>query len=81
MLLSNLVIKSQPIFIRMSDTKFRATWDDTGDVGVLNVSKAELKEITTGTGSDKGERLTRYQINTVLIGIGCTVRSETRSTN
>jgi hypothetical protein len=39
----------------MSDTKFLVTWDDTGDVGVVNLTKAELKEITTGTGSEKGE--------------------------
>jgi hypothetical protein len=42
----------------MSDITFLATWDDTGDVGVVNLTKAELKEITTGTGSEKGEHVT-----------------------
>ena len=42
----------------MGDTTFRATWDDTGDVGVVNLTKAELKEFTTGAGSDKGEHIT-----------------------
>ena len=41
----------------MGDTTFHATWDDTGDVGVVNLTKAELKEITTGPGSDKGEHI------------------------
>jgi hypothetical protein len=66
----NLDIKSQPISIRMSDATFLATWDDTGDVGVVNLTRAELKEITKGSGSEKGEHVTRYQINTVFIGVG-----------
>ena len=41
----------------MSDTTFRATWDDTGNVGVVNLTMAELKELTS-TGSDKGEYIT-----------------------
>jgi hypothetical protein len=48
------------IFIRMSDTTFLATWDGTGDLGVVNLTKAELKEITTGSGSEKGEHVTWY---------------------
>ena len=44
--------------IRMDDTKFLATWDDTGNVGIVNLTKAELKEYTTSTGSDKGEHIT-----------------------
>ena len=56
--LSNLVFKSQPIVIRMDDTKFLATWDDTGNLGVVNLTKAELEEFTTNTGSDKGEHIT-----------------------
>ena len=43
----------------MGDTTFRTTWDDTGNAGVLNLTKAELKELTTSTGSDKGEHITR----------------------
>jgi hypothetical protein len=73
--------KSLPIFIRMGDLTFRATWDDTGDVGVVNLTKTELKEITTGTGSVKGEHVTRCEINIVFIGIVCIFRSRTRSTN
>ena len=42
----------------MDDTKFLATWDDTGNVGVVNLTKAELKEFTSSTGSDKGEHIT-----------------------
>ena len=53
--LSNLIFKSHPNVIRMDDTTFRATWDDTGNVGVVNLTKAELKEIATSTDSDKGE--------------------------
>ena len=41
----------------MDDTTFLATWDDTGNVGVVNLMKAELKEFTTSTGSDKGEHI------------------------
>ena len=41
----------------MDDTKFLATWDDTGNIGVVNLTKAELKEFTEGTGSDKGEHI------------------------
>jgi len=39
----------------MDDTTFRATWDDTGNVGVVNLTKAEINELTT-TGSDKEVR-------------------------
>ena len=56
--LSNLVFKSQPIVIRVDDTTFLATWDDTGNVGVVNLTKAELKEFITSTGSNKGEYIT-----------------------
>jgi hypothetical protein len=42
----------------MGDTTFRATWDDTGNVGVINLTKAELKEFTTSIASDKGEHIT-----------------------
>lgn len=43
--LSNLVFKTQPIFIRMDNTMFLATWDDTDNVGVLNLTKAEFKRV------------------------------------
>jgi hypothetical protein len=42
----------------MGDTTFRATWDDTGDVGVANLTKAELEEFTASTGYDNGEHIT-----------------------
>ena len=41
----------------MDDTTFLATWDDAGNVGIVNLTKAELKEFTTSTGSDKGEHI------------------------
>ena len=56
--LSNLVFTSRPIVIRMGDTTFRATWDDAGNVGVVNLTEAELEEFTTSTGSDKGKHIT-----------------------
>jgi hypothetical protein len=46
------------IVIRMDDTTFLATWDDTGNVGFVNLTMAELKEFTTSTGSDMGEHIT-----------------------
>ena len=81
MFLSHLVLKPHQIFIRMDDTTFCATSDDTSDVGIVRLTKAELKEFTTGTGSDKGEHITRCLIITIFIGIVCTVRSRTRGTN
>ena len=56
--LSTLVFKSHPIVIRMDDTTFLATWDDTRNVGIVNLTKAELQEFTTSTSSDKGEHIT-----------------------
>ena len=51
--LSILAFKSHPIVIRMGDATFRATLDD--NVGVVNLTKAELREFTTSTGSDDDE--------------------------
>ena len=42
----------------MDDATFIATWDDTGNVGVVNLTKFELKEFTTSAGSDKSEQIT-----------------------
>ena len=57
--LSNLVFKSHLIVIRMDDTTFLATWDDdNSNVGLVNLTKAELKEFTTSAGSEKGEHIT-----------------------
>ena len=55
--LSNLVFKHS-IVIRMDDTTFLATSDDTDNVGFVNLTKAELKDFTTSTGSDKGKHIT-----------------------
>ena len=42
----------------MGDTTFLVTWDDTGNVGLVNMTKDELKEFTTRSGSDKGKHIT-----------------------
>ena len=44
--------------IRVDDTTFLVTWDDTDNVGLVNLTKDELKEFTTTSGSDKGEHIT-----------------------
>ena len=75
--LSKLVLKSYPIIIRMDNTTFLATWDDTGNVGVVNLTKAEF---TTSTGSDKSEHID-FKRKTLFIGIVCTVRIQTRNAN
>ena len=41
----------------MDGATFLVTWDDTGNVGVVNLMKVELKEFTSNTGSDKGEHI------------------------
>ena len=56
--LSNLVFKSHSIVIRMDDTIFLVTSDDNDNVGFLNLMKAELKDFTSITGSDKGKHIT-----------------------
>ena len=56
--LSNLVFKSHPIVIRMDDITFLATWDDDSNVGIVNLTKAELKGFTKSTGSDNSEHIT-----------------------
>ena len=60
----------------MDDTTFLATWDNTGDVGVVYLTKTELKEFATSTGSDKGEHLTSMLKITFLM-VSC-VLSEVR---
>ena len=44
-----LRFKSHSIVIRMDDTTLVATWDDTGNVGFVNLTKAELKDFTAST--------------------------------
>ena len=79
--LSNPVFRSHPIVIRTDDTTFIATWDDTGNVGVVNLTKAKLKEFSTSAGSDKGERITSMLKKHFFISTVYTVRSQTRNTN
>ena len=78
--LSNLVLKPHPIDLRMDDTTFLATWDDTGNVGVANLTKAELNNFT---GSNKGEHIYHFDVfkKTFFIGIVRTVRIQTRNAN
>ena len=52
----------------MDDTTFLARLDDTDNVGFVNLTKAELKDFTTSSGSDKGNHIT----STLFIGIYCT---------
>ena len=42
----------------MGDTTFLVTWDDTGNVGLVSLTKDELNEFTKRSGSDKGEQIT-----------------------
>ena len=69
-----VVFKSHPVVIRMGDTTFRATWDDTGNVGVVKspIKGADNKH------SDKGEHISMFWNSTYFT---CTVRSQTRNTN
>ena len=39
-----------------------AIWDDTSNISVVNLTKAKLKEFTTGTGSDKGEHINSMSV-------------------
>ena len=75
--LSNLVSNSHSIVIRMDDTTFLATSDDADNVGFVNLTKAELKDFPTITGSDKGEHITPMLKNTFINGIVLTFRSQT----
>ena len=65
----------------MDDTTFLATWDDTGNVGVVNLTIAKLKEFTTSAGADKGEHMTLMLQNTYLIGVVHSIRGQTGNTN
>ena len=69
----------------MDDTTFLATWDDdTSNVGIINLTKAELKEFTTSAGSDKGEHITSMLKKTpfsLVSYVFRSVRSQTRSTD
>ena len=66
--LSILAFKSHPIVIRMGDTTFLATWEDSYNVGVVYLTEAELKEFTTG--SDKGEHITSM-LKTLFSLVSC----------
>ena len=60
----------------MDDTRFLATWDDTGNVGVVYLTKAELKELATGTTFDKGEYIASKLLN--IVSFASCVLSEAR---
>ena len=79
--LSNLVFESHSVIIRMDDTVFLATWDDTGTVGVVCLTKSELIALATSTTSDTGEYIASMLPDIDFIGIVRTVRSQTRNTN
>ena len=63
----------------MDDTTFIATSDDTDHVGFVNLTKAELKDFTTSTGSDKGKHITLILKNP--FSHWYTFRSQTRNTD
>ena len=60
----------------MDDTTFLATWDDTGNVGIVSLTIAELKEFTTSTGSDKGEHITSMLTTTPFSFVSCLRRCQ-----
>jgi hypothetical protein len=62
----------------MGDTTFLATWDDTGNVGVVNLTKAELKEFTTSAGSDNGELITSIKIQLFHWQVSCVLSGARR---
>ena len=79
--LSNLDFNSHPIVIRMDHSTFLATWDDTGNVGIVYLTKTNLKElITTSTGSDKGEDVTSMLKQCLFHCVVRTLRSQTKDT-
>ena len=54
----------------MDDTTFLATWDDTGDVGSVNMTIDKLKVFTTNVGSNIGEHITSILKNTFSLVSG-----------
>ena len=62
----------------MGDTTFRATWDDTGSAGVVNLTNSELKEFTTSAGSDKGEHITFDVLIITFLLILCALTGDRR---
>ena len=42
----------------MDNTTFLATWGDAHNIGMINLTIAELKEFTRSTGSNKGALIT-----------------------
>ena len=55
----------------MDDATFIATWDDSDNVGFVNLTKAELKEFTTSAGSDKGKHITSILKKTPFSLVSC----------
>lgn len=41
----------------MDQVTFRATWDETGSIGCIHLTKTELEEFITSAGSQNGEHV------------------------
>ena len=65
----------------MDNTTFLATWGDAHNIGMINLTIAELKEFTRSTGSNKGALITLMLNYFFFIGIVHTVRSQSRNIN
>ena len=60
-----LQVSVRPRFKSHSIVTFLATWNVTGSVGIVSLTKAELKELTASTGFDKGEHIVRATLSKV----------------
>ena len=58
--------ESHTMSTRMDEMTFVATWDETGSVGVIHLTKTELEEYVTSAGSHNGEQFTWTLINDVV---------------
>ena len=65
--LSNPVYASHPTVIRMGDTTFCATWDDTGNVGVVSLTESELKDFIISNDSDNGEHIYLFDVDDIKL--------------
>ena len=75
--LSNFVLNPTYSFaIRMDDTTFLATWDDTDNIGIVSLTKAELKEFTTSTGPNNGEHITSMLKKILFSFVSCVCRCQ-----
>ena len=60
-----LQVSVRPRFKSHSIVTFLATWNVTGSVGIVSLTKAELKELTASAGFDKGEHILRATLSKV----------------